>query len=487
MPLTKTPNPSLRALLAEAGWTQQALARAVNLIAAEAGGELRYDRTTVAHWLRGSRPAATIVPLVCEALGRRIGRTVTPEDLGFTDPVRVVRQRARPGPQPSPGQTLDRLFAVPLNAMLYHPRDCLPPAPPSSWLTPQPPHGTAARALPGARPVQPASTAVQFFAELLGTQGGAHAPATLRTYLSEVVTGRLRRLGMATQEEYVEGARLVLLLGRMYEDQLLHGAAQRCYITARELSVTADDPATWAVAVRMVSTQAQRLGHLRAAGLSARAAVSAAAAAQHGIQAYTQAQLAVVRAAVGDRAGVQLALSDALVSLRHQGATDEAFVTYSATSFEYQRAEALLALGDVPGAVTALERSLRLRPAQDQCGTALIQARLACALLYAGRVDEALRHGRDLCEVGPSLRSAAVGRAMAQWRAAARGLLGREPPAPPAGCRSTEFNRRLLRTGCRSRARQGSLGKRPVTARIMRSAFRTGRGPRLVPPHHRSV
>ncbi|MFI6638790.1 hypothetical protein [Streptomyces sp. NPDC050504] len=431
MPRTKTPNSSLRALLVEASWTQQALARAVNAVAAETGEELRYDRTTVAHWLRGSRPMSTVLPLVCEALGRRIGRTITPRDLGFTDPERVGRQRARPRAEESAGEALDRLFAVPLSGTLYRPVDCVPPLPPAAWLAPQrPAAGGAARTPATARPLLPASSAVDFFAQVLDEGGGSRAPATLRTYLSEVVTGRLRGSGDATAAEYVEGARLVLLLGRMYEDQLRQGAAQRCYATARDLSVTADDPATWAMAVRLMSTQAHRLGHLRAAATSARAAVSVATVAPHGVLAHAQAQLALVRASAGDRTGTQLTLAKALVSLRRQDqeAGASAFVTYSAASFEYQRGEALLALGLADEAVGAFERSLRLRPAQDQRGTALVLARLACALLYVGRVDEARRHGRALTEVELSLRSAAVRRAVAQWRAAARGLQGREHP-----------------------------------------------------------
>ncbi|MFD7512563.1 hypothetical protein ACFV5N_24940, partial [Streptomyces sp. NPDC059853] len=56
------PNHQLRALLREAGWTQQELARAVNTLGTETGTPLRYDRTAVAHWLSGTQPRHPVPP-----------------------------------------------------------------------------------------------------------------------------------------------------------------------------------------------------------------------------------------------------------------------------------------------------------------------------------------------------------------------------------------------------------------------------------------
>ena len=49
-------NTRLRMLMQEARCTGQALARQVNATAAEVGVVLHYDRTSVAHWLTGTRP-----------------------------------------------------------------------------------------------------------------------------------------------------------------------------------------------------------------------------------------------------------------------------------------------------------------------------------------------------------------------------------------------------------------------------------------------
>ncbi|KPC92274.1 tol-pal system YbgF family protein [Streptomyces albus] len=85
----RTPNRALRALLAETEWTQAAFARALARIGAEVGIHLRYDRTSVAHWLRGSRPDPRVQHLMAEAFSRRLGRPVTVAELGM---------RCGPGP-----------------------------------------------------------------------------------------------------------------------------------------------------------------------------------------------------------------------------------------------------------------------------------------------------------------------------------------------------------------------------------------------------
>lgn len=96
----REPNGRLRTLLTDARWSGQDFARAVNGVAAETGLTLRYDRTSVSHWLAGTRPPAHVVALAAEALSRRTGRRVSPADTGLTRPpgaaVRDRRGRAEP-------------------------------------------------------------------------------------------------------------------------------------------------------------------------------------------------------------------------------------------------------------------------------------------------------------------------------------------------------------------------------------------------------
>ena len=81
----REPNRRLADLIAEAGCSNAGLARRVNLVGEEQGLDLRYDKTSVARWLRGQQPRATTPAIIAEALGRKLGRPVTVEEIGMVD------------------------------------------------------------------------------------------------------------------------------------------------------------------------------------------------------------------------------------------------------------------------------------------------------------------------------------------------------------------------------------------------------------------
>ncbi|TSB35577.1 hypothetical protein FNZ23_20830, partial [Streptomyces benahoarensis] len=80
------PNRMLAALLAEADWSATDLARAVNALGAAQGLRLRYDRASVARWLDGARPCPPVTHLIGQVLGQRLGRRVTLQGTGLTEP-----------------------------------------------------------------------------------------------------------------------------------------------------------------------------------------------------------------------------------------------------------------------------------------------------------------------------------------------------------------------------------------------------------------
>ncbi|MGW0831905.1 hypothetical protein [Streptomyces prunicolor] len=405
----RVPNTRLRALIEETDWTQAGLARAVNAVGAELGLDLHYDRSTVAHWLTGSSPGPRVLPLVCEALRRRTGRLITPEQAGFVSSTPAVSSRRAEGA----GHHLDGLLHEVSATLPYRPADARSGAP-TLAMAGEPATVSAAETGLAGGP----RSAVRFFTEVLQTQGGGFARATLSTYLAEALTGQLREAtGKAQRELAGEAARLTLLLGRMYADDLQHGAAQRCLLTARDLAVTAGRREVAVIAVRTLSTQAQGLGHLRIADGAARAATRAARAAPPAVQAFTQAQLAVTTAGRGERTEALRALSLAETAVEHaEDGGRHPFASYGRGDFEFQRAETMLALGDPTEAVRVLELALAARAADDRRGLVLTRLRLASVLLSLGRVDETRGHELALREEFPGLRSAAAERSLDSLR-----------------------------------------------------------------------
>ncbi|NYI06987.1 regulator [Allostreptomyces psammosilenae] len=78
-------NRQLAALIEEAGFSHTGLARRVDQVGAEHGLDLRYDKTSVTRWLRGQQPRGAAPAIIAEVFSRRLGRRVSPQDLGFGD------------------------------------------------------------------------------------------------------------------------------------------------------------------------------------------------------------------------------------------------------------------------------------------------------------------------------------------------------------------------------------------------------------------
>ncbi|MGP3951624.1 transcriptional regulator [Streptomyces sp. 7N604] len=83
--VARQPNERLQALIQEAACSNAGLARRVNMCGAEHGLDLRYDKTSVARWLRGQQPRGRTPAIIAEALGRKLGRTVTIDEIGMAN------------------------------------------------------------------------------------------------------------------------------------------------------------------------------------------------------------------------------------------------------------------------------------------------------------------------------------------------------------------------------------------------------------------
>ncbi|MET8680062.1 transcriptional regulator [Streptomyces sp. NPDC004647] len=83
--VARQPNERLQTLIQEAACSNAGLARRVNMCGAEHGLDLRYDKTSVARWLRGQQPRGRAPAIIAEALGRKLGRTVTIDEIGMAN------------------------------------------------------------------------------------------------------------------------------------------------------------------------------------------------------------------------------------------------------------------------------------------------------------------------------------------------------------------------------------------------------------------
>ncbi|MFH8983679.1 hypothetical protein [Streptomyces varsoviensis] len=415
------PNTLLSALLVEADWTAGELARAVNSLAAAQGLTLRYDRTSVAHWLSGSRPRPPVPELVASAFGHRVRRVVTAEDTGLLRPGQAPPPR--PPDRPAAADALRHLTAL-----------CRADVDPArrAVLTRTTVYAPSALALPGWRPRPPdrprgpearATSAdalalqsmTETFALLAERHGGAHVRAALTAYLAEGA-GRLlvAPAPCPVHRELLSGTvQLAHLLAVMTDDSGHHSLAQRYFHTALRLAQEAGNRRLYAVTLRAMSAQALNLGHPLHAQSLADTAVDAA-----GIDAgpATRSFLLSQRAHVYARQRQpRRALADLAAAERHHEQASSPpgpFTAYPRAGLDYQRAQVLRALDEPSQAVSALAASARHRAPGQRRAHVLTQARLAETLLSMGLVEASCSHWHAFLDEYPHLHSEQADRAL---------------------------------------------------------------------------
>lgn len=424
----------LRSLLVEAGWSGQQLAQMVNALGAEAGLTLRYDRTSVAHWLAGSTPRPPVPELIAEAFSRQLNRSIGTAVHG------PVRGGSRGGPS-----RLEGLFAtvgaageadaaarlvelgagrrrVPgggaysVAALAVPGWDQASTAPPSPTRTDRSDrigreHAVAAEAM------------ARVFSDADSAYGGGRAVGALAAYLKVDVAPKLRaRASPAVRQAMLQAAtELAYLCAFMCFDQEKHPAAQQYYTVALQLSAENNDAAAYATTLRALSVQANHLGHHRQAIDLADAAVhTAPATSPPGTRAFLYGQAAVAAAGIGDRRTALAHLGRA-ESFLERGATAGATSgAYHQASLGHQRAAVLEALGDAQGAADALAASLRHRPAAERRARAVTLAALAQIHLRQGHLEPAAATWQKFLEDYPHLESGRARTALAMLRATLR-------------------------------------------------------------------
>ncbi|MQS07888.1 transcriptional regulator [Streptomyces alkaliphilus] len=259
VPPARQPNERLVAMIREAGCSNAGLARRVNVRAAERGLDFRYDKTSVARWIRGQQPRGRAPEVIAEALGAKLGRPVTPEEIGMGGARRTassiglrfapdlgdsVEQAAelwrtdggRRDPAGFDGSRLPAAAGATPSALVEPSRDWLiTPVDDRVGRTGGPRVGTA-----DVEAVRATSAAL---VELDRRWGSGHVRPLVVHYLGTVVAGLLsgsyrEEVG---RELFAVAARLTELAGYMAVDTGLPGLAQRYYIQALRLSQAAGD------------------------------------------------------------------------------------------------------------------------------------------------------------------------------------------------------------------------------------------------------
>ncbi len=389
-------NERLRALLTQSACSGATLARETNIVAAENGERTSYTRVSAGQWLSGSVPRRPVPHYIAEALSRRLGRPVTPADAGF------------------PGEN---------GPVVYSVADLSVPAWPDTGRSiTRRPERRSGEVRSGRAEMNAARTALRVFSDAERTLGAGYVRRSLTQYLKTGVEPLLQGTYTAakTHTELLSiASQLYYLCGFTWFDDELHGGALRHYRASLRLAAEARNAEMYAITLRAMSVQAHVLGHrnqaVRLAEVSSETLVDKASPRQ----AFILGQLAVARAAAGER---HAAVTDLRRAERHfeRVADPQVIGTHHAASIAHQRAAVCTALRDRAGATRALVESIRHRPATELRSRAITLAMLAELQSGGGEVDQAIHTWHRFLDIYPLINSGRATNAMAVMRSTLR-------------------------------------------------------------------
>ncbi|MFE2870806.1 regulator [Embleya sp. NPDC059259] len=413
----RRPNHRLAALVEEAGFSHAGLARRVDQLGAEQGIDLRYDKTSVARWLRGQHPRGIVPILLAEVFTQRLGRKLSAEDLGMAGcrPDYAGLEYASGPPEAVEIVTgmwqADSAQRSALVEAAFTPGALVVPS--RDWLIgagdERPARQDGDRVGPG--DVAAVRAVGEAFRRLDNSFGGGHGRQALVRYLDTEVTAILRgtydsRTGSAL---FGAAATLTRLVGWMAYDVGVHGMAQRYFVQALRLAQASGDRALGGFVLSTMSRQAVYLGHGREAVQLARVAQQGASGvATPRVRALFHAVEARGHGLLGDARACGAALLRAEQALECVAPGDEepewvAFMNEAQLTDDH--AHCYRDLEDYDKAREYAERSLLLRGSEYTRSRLFCQTILATALLELGEVEQACRIEAEATEQAEGLRS----------------------------------------------------------------------------------
>ncbi|WP_329020476.1 transcriptional regulator [Streptomyces sp. NBC_00690] len=419
--VARQPNERLQALIQEAGCSNAGLARRVNMVGAERGLDLRYDKTSVARWLRGQQPRGRAPGVIAEALGRKLGRTVTIDEIGMANGKNLA---SGVGLQFSPTV----LGAIEQVCELWRSdvgrRDFLSGAtvaasalvePSRDWLITGA-DGQVARtagARVGASDVEAVRAMTRALTELDHRFGSGHVRPVVVHYLNSVVSGLLSGSyrDAIGRDLFAAVARLTELAGYMAVDTGQPGLAQRYYIQALRLAQAAGDRGYGGyVLAASMSHLAAQLGNPREIAQLARAAQEGARGRiTPRAEAMFFAAEARGHALLGDAHTCHTVVGKALTALERaeaQGGDDPGWIAHFDQAYlADELAHCYRDLGQPEAAAHHASQSLEGHPESRARRRAIGLVLLATAQVQQREVEQACHTGTRAVELLGQLRS----------------------------------------------------------------------------------
>ncbi|SEM85768.1 hypothetical protein [Nonomuraea pusilla] len=417
--MEREPNRLLQQLIAEAGFSHKGLARRLNDLGAARGTPgLKYDHSSVLRWIGGQRPRDPVPGLLTEVFALRLGRPVTPEDLGMPatiSPLDLGQEFTHTWQEGIATVTalwradverrrflIDSTFAIGAGSVGA-----------MRWLTSPPegrPTGRGARRV-GTADIAAIHEVTRSFGELDNRFGSGRVRSSVVKYLDTAVTPLLKNgsYGEATGRSLVTAAaELTRLAGWMAYDMEQHGLAQRYLIQALRLARGADDHALGGEILAGMAHQAVYMGQhahaldlARAAQLSAgRAGVHTLLASAHVLEAHAHAGLGDARACAASLHAAELAFGR-----RRPGDEPDWLGYFDEAYLAAKFAHCFRDLGEGRHAVLQARRSLDMDHRYVR-GRMFNLSLLSAGLLQCGELEEACAVAGQALRLGGELQSA---------------------------------------------------------------------------------
>lgn len=411
------PNENLARLLDEGAWMHRQFASSVNRVGTERGLKLRYDESSVAHWLDGVVPQKAARPIVIEVLSRRLGRPITYEEAGLDAPPSLSGMQVAPvhalntieGLVDTGRADMDPSRRTVLTTALYSATLAVPNFTEADETLDRLEHQAAGRTVRiGPGDVAVVRSMTDRIADILDELGGAHARPMAAAFIVNSVASYLRADGAEAVKNDMRAAAsdLVYLTGWMAMYEKAHGLGQRYYRQALGLAKAGGDEVTYCRTLRGMALQAANLKHANKALELADSAAEAAPKAGPRLQAFLRGQQAHGAALVGDRGLAFTRLSETETALSKADNRRDAVGGYDHAAYQFHVSSVLYALGDVPGSIEALKASNRTRPPMEKQGNAHANGLLAQRQLEIGHLEVACATWHDFLDDYASLSSA---------------------------------------------------------------------------------